>query len=93
MELTHEPGRYYAADDQELLAEVTYQTTNNGQTLAIDHTYVNPKLRGGGLAKQLVDTVVNQARGNHQTVLPLCSFAKMLFDRFPDLYADVTAEK
>lgn len=65
-------------------------TFSNSQGLwIIDHTQVDEGMKGEGLGKQLVDRVVEEARGNRVKVLPLCPFAKRLFDENPDQYNDV----
>lgn len=47
MEFQHAPGRYFLEDDAgTLIAEVTYQPIDDGQNVVIDHTFVDPSLRG-----------------------------------------------
>ena len=50
MEFTKEPGRLFHETDGELDAEILFPEINDGQTWSIDHTYVNPSLRGQGIA-------------------------------------------
>lgn len=89
MEFIHEPGIFYANDQTgKRIAEVTYQAFENNQSLVLDHTFVDDSLRGQGIARQLVDQVVALARANHQTILPLCTYASALFAR-DDQYQDV----
>ena len=56
--------------------------------MIIDHTEVKDEYEGRGLGKQLVKAGVNYARENHLKILPLCPFAKKIFDLTP-AYADV----
>lgn len=89
MEFEHETGRYFKLDDAgTLIAEVTYQPIDDGKNLVIDHTFVDPVLRGQGVAAQLVRVVVDEARANGQKIEPLCTFARHEFDTKPE-YADV----
>lgn len=89
MEFQHEPGRYFLEDDAgTLIAEVTYQPIDDGQNVVIDHTFVDPSLRGQGVAGQLVAAVVNEARTTGKKIEPLCTFARHEFDTKPE-YADV----
>ncbi|CAH1855316.1 GNAT family N-acetyltransferase [Convivina intestini] len=89
MEFQHEQGRYYYLAANTLLAEITYQTNSDNTILAIDHTFVDPSLRGQGVAQQLVQAVVSLARENHQKIQPLCSYAIAFFERYHDDYQDV----
>lgn len=89
MDFQYEPGRFYLLDPQQnLLAEVTFQEATDQDIYAIDHTFVDPSLRGQGIASQLVLAVVEKARHDGKQIIPLCSYAKMEFGRKPE-YADV----
>jgi len=72
--------------DGERLAEMTY--TVAGSRVIIDHTDVDDRLRGTAVGKQLVHAAVGWARAENAQLLPLCPFAKSVFDKTPD-YADV----
>ena len=89
MKFQHEPGRYFLKENDKILAEISYTTINDGQTYAINSTIVDPSLRGQGVARQLVDTVVHEAQTNGQTVKPVCSYARTLFFRNPDIYQEI----
>ncbi|WP_125767519.1 GNAT family N-acetyltransferase [Lapidilactobacillus wuchangensis] len=89
MEFDYEPGRFYhLGPDQQLLAEVTFQEASNQTFYALDHTFVDPSLRGQGIARQLVAAVVAKARAEHKQIMPLCTYAKREFEQRAD-YADV----
>jgi len=88
MEILHEKGekkgRFYTSDG---LSEIIYNWfMENG--IIIEHTEVHPSLEGRGVGKQLVESVINWARAEQIKVLPLCPFAKALFERKPE-YHDV----
>jgi len=68
------------------VATMTY--TMAGGTMVINHTEVDPVLRGTGAGGKLVDAAVNQARQDHLRINPVCPFAKAVFDKKPE-YADV----
>lgn len=51
----------------------------------IDHTDVNPDFNGQGVGKQLVLAAVDYARQNGLKIMPLCPFAKSVFDKNNDL--------
>lgn len=69
------------------VGEITYKLVNTG-TWVIDHTYVDPRYRGRGLGKQLLDMVVRDARDNGRKIIPSCSFALEEFKKNAT-YADV----
>lgn len=56
------------------LALITFQDYPD-DTIAIDHTFVDPALRGQKIALQLVESVVRYARENNLKIIPLCSYA------------------
>jgi predicted GNAT family acetyltransferase len=73
----------------EKLAEMTY--TVAGSRVIIDHTDVDDRLRGQGAGKQLVKAAVEWARAEQRKLMPLCPFAKSVFDKTAD-YSDVLAK-
>jgi len=80
-------GAFIIQDNNQCLAEMTYSRA--GDTLMIiDHTEVSDALRGKGAGKQLVSAAVNYARENNIKILPLCPFAKSVFDRTTE-FSDV----
>jgi predicted GNAT family acetyltransferase len=80
-------GAFIVKENNELLAEMTYSKAGD-HLIIIDHTEVTDALRGTGAGKQLVSAAVNYARENKIKILPLCPFAKSVFDRTPE-FADV----
>lgn len=87
MNFSKEEGRFFVEDQGATLAEITF-TQPNDEFFIIDHTFVDDKLRGQGVANQLVRAVVDKAREDNKTIIPLCPFAKGQFERIPE-YADV----
>jgi uncharacterized protein len=76
-------GAFIIKVNDERLAEMTYSKA--GDTLIIiDHTDVSDALRGKGAGKQLVQAAVEYARENQIKILPLCPFAKSVFDKTPE---------
>ena len=75
-------GAFFIEENGSKLAEMTYSKWGDGKFI-IDHTEVSDKLRGKGAGKQLVYAAVNYARENHMKILPLCPFAKSVFDKTP----------
>jgi predicted GNAT family acetyltransferase len=58
--------------------------------LIIDHTEVGDALRGKGAGYKLVAASVEFVRNKNIKILPLCPFAKSVFDKKPE-YSDVLA--
>ena len=56
--------------------------------IIIDHTEVNPGNEGKGFGKQMVKKAVEYAREKGIKIIPLCPFAKSVFDKVPE-YRDV----
>ena len=96
MELTvrHEEqgtrGAFFIEQDGRRVAEQTTSAGRDGKVVIIDHTEVDDSLRGQGVAKKLTLAAVDWARKSGVKLLPLCPFAKAVFDRDPSL-ADVRA--
>ena len=89
MTFQHETGRYFLNDDTgKLIAEVTFQPIDDGQNYVIDHTYVDPILRGQGIAGKLVKAVVDLVLFDGKKIEPLCSFARHEFETKPE-YAEM----
>jgi predicted GNAT family acetyltransferase len=82
-------GAFVIERDGKRLAEMTY-TTAGATRIIIDHTTVDDALRGTGAGGKLVEAAVLWARAENRKILPLCPFAKSVFDKTP-AYADVLA--
>ena len=76
-------GIFLVVEDGETVGEMTYGLREG--VMAIDHTWVSPARRGGGLARALVDAGVAFARAEGLTVLPLCSYVVKVFHEEPSL--------
>ena len=81
---------YYIEQDGDILAEIIY-TTPSPDRIIIEHTEVADELKGENIGFQLVNYLVTQARIHQQKIIPLCPFARSVFDKKPD-YADVLAD-
>ena len=49
--------------------------------IIIDHTEVNPEYNGKGFGKKMVAKAVEFAREKDIKIIPLCPFAKKVFDK------------
>ena len=69
-------------------AELTWVA--RGGTRIATHTFVPPEARGLGIARQLVEAMVSDARAMGFTIAPQCSYVEALFRRHPE-WADLLA--
>jgi hypothetical protein len=81
-------GAFFVLKDGKRIAELTY--TVAGTRVILDHTDVDDVLRGTGTGRLLVEAAVQWARAENQRLLPLCPFARSVFDKTPE-FADVLA--
>ena len=81
-------GRFVSYVDGESAGEMTFVWAGASKFI-IDHTGVEPRFGGRGIGKGMVLKAVEFAREQGVRILPLCPFAKMIFDRegFPDVRA------
>lgn len=82
-------GLFRAEEAGELAGRITY-TWVDEHTFSIDHTIVEEAFGGKGVGKKLVMAAVDYARTNGLKIIPICPYAKSLFDKMPEL-ADVRA--
>ena len=67
-------------------AELTWRASGNARIA--NHTFVPPEMRGRGVAQQLVEALVADARAQGFTIVPQCSYVEALFRRRPE-WADL----
>ncbi|MGJ7029862.1 GNAT family N-acetyltransferase [Niabella hirudinis] len=77
-------GSFKAMSEGAVAGEMTYVWAG-GAKLIIDHTEVNPLFSGGGVGKQLLMQLVAFARAGNIKVLPLCPFAKSVFEKIKEI--------
>ncbi len=77
-------GYFIALDNETEAGRITY-TFAGGTKIILDHTEVNDAYRGQSIGKKILMGIVNYAREKHIKILPLCPFAKSVFDRTPEI--------
>ena len=80
-------GAFYIEDNGKRAAEMTISKAG-GNIIIIDSTRVDDDLRGKNAGKQLVEAAVKHAREHQYKIIPLCPFAKSVFEKVKD-YQDV----
>jgi predicted GNAT family acetyltransferase len=73
-------GKFYVEVNGEILAEMEY-TMPAKDKMIIAHTEVDTTLAGKGVGVQLLNALVDYARTENVKVIPLCPFAKAIFER------------
>ena len=76
-------GMYFIAEDDEIIAEIVY-ARGGGNTLIIEHTEVDERLKGQNIGYELVHKMVEHARLHGVKLTPVCPFAKAVFDKKAD---------
>jgi uncharacterized protein len=79
-------GKFYVEQNSKTVGEMAYVWA--GDKMIIEHTEVGGELKGQGAGKQLLARAVAFAREKKVKILPLCPFAKSVFDKTPE-YNDV----
>lgn len=80
-------GAFFVDEDGEWIAELTYVKVG-GNTIVVDHTEIDEKLRGENIGRDLVAAAVAYARENGLKIKPLCPYTKKVIDSTPE-YQDV----
>lgn len=76
-------GLFELIEEDCCIARMTYSRMD-ANNIIVDHTIVDPKVKGRGIDRAIVAELVEWARQNNQKVLPLCPFAKAVLDKNPD---------
>jgi len=82
LEETDSKGAFYIAEGGIRLAQMTFSKAGKS-LIIIDHTEVSDALQGKNAGKQMVAASVEYARKNGLKIIPLCPFARSVFDRVP----------
>lgn len=77
-------GFFKASEGEETAGRMTYSWAGQDKFI-IDHTEVDPKFTGKGVGKQLVMAAVSFAREKGIKIIPLCPYAKSVFDKTEEI--------
>lgn len=83
-------GEFFTLNDAgKRIAEISYVWSGEDKIIA-NHTWVDDALRGHGVARQLLDVLVEFARQKRLKIVPTCSYVDVMFRR-DESFADVRA--
>ncbi len=92
MEFINESNRIIVKDENHrMVAAVTFPNVTEN-TVNIEHTFVDPSLRGQGIAGKLMLEMVKQLRTTNKMANPVCDFATFWFKKNPE-HQDVLMKK
>jgi len=81
-------GSFFVENDNKTIAEIVYSLTNPA-IMVIEHTEVDPSLKGKNIGLKLVNKAVFFAKENGMKIKAVCPFARSVFEKFPDKYNDI----
>jgi len=87
LEYNDKKGYFYVKVNDNIEAKMTFVFAGPNKII-IDHNEVNPGHNGKNFGKKMVEKAVLFAREKNLKILPLCPFAKKVFDKTPE-YSDV----
>ena len=78
--IAFEPEQFRATayDNNTAIGVCTY--SEEGKEWTIEHTYVEPSYREKGIADQLIEKIVTEAKEKGVKIIPVCSYAQEWFD-------------
>lgn len=88
MEIIHINGEYkggFKAEKDDNEAGFMSYSRAGEDKIIINHTEVDSEYKGQNVGKQLVMASVDFARKNQIKIIPLCRFAKSVFDKTPEI--------
>ncbi|RKS85723.1 hypothetical protein DES39_1133 [Orbus hercynius] len=79
-------NRFYVknTDESEDIGEMTYTRIGTDKA-SIDHTYVDSRYRGQGIADRLFELVITKMKQENRKIIPVCTYAQRQFERHPEL--------
>lgn len=89
MEWKYEKDRIHSEDENgNLVSEVTFNEKHQGE-VNINHVYVDPKLRGAGVASNTMEVMVKYLKNEKLKATATCSYANMWLKRNKAKYSEI----
>ncbi len=74
-------GEFFISNEAgQHIAEISY-IWRDDTTVDANHTWVDDSLRGQGVARLLLDTLVDFSREKNLKIIPTCSYVDVMFRR------------
>lgn len=81
-------NKFFITDEKkEQIGVITYFSDDN--RFVVDHTFVDPQYRNEGLARKLLDALVEYSRRQKKKIIPKCSYVLTTFKRNESEFEDV----
>ena len=75
MIILEEKGLFFIRNElQEIVAKIVFHLDEQGR-IVVTSTFVDPSLRGQGIANQLMNKIIELAQAEQRLIVPECSFA------------------
>ncbi len=81
-------GSFFVAEGELQLAEMTYSISGQ-DIMIIDLTEVDQVLKGKNVGNLFLDHAVAFARAHNYKILPICPFARSVFENKHETFKDV----
>lgn len=91
MEFKQQTGAIVAEESGKEVGSLKFRELDEN-TLEAYSTFVDDSQRGKGLARQLVDQLVEVAKVDGKKIKPTCSYVVNLFEKEPENYGDIEAK-
>ncbi len=92
MEFIKGENKFYLEDENgQEIADITYQPVED-DIVEADSTFVDPSLRGQGIAEKLVDRLVEEMEKENKKIRPICPYVVKLFERKPEKYEHIAVD-
>lgn len=78
-------GWFYINDNEGREIGAMHYTHSMPSEIVIDHTEVAERFEGRGIGRQLLNAAVKYARDHNYKIIPVCPYAKSVFDKTPEI--------
>ncbi|WP_159800814.1 GNAT family N-acetyltransferase [Flavobacterium sp. MK4S-17] len=77
-------GHFKAVENGQQAGIMTYVWAGDDKFI-IEHTIGNPEFKGQNVGMKMLTEAVGYARNKNLKIIPLCPFAKKMFDKHQDI--------
>lgn len=84
MKFIHEKNKIYVKDENDKIIVLATFPFVSENVINVDHTFVDPSMRGRGIASLLMEEVYKHAKEHNYTVVNTCPYAVNWFKKHTD---------